>query len=800
MLSEIWQDSFRDIVLKSRTTENIRAFHNKVIQDIKNELKHTDKNVKTHALMKVLYLYQAGYDVKWAAMNTFEVISTCGNFGKRIGYMIGQFQFKDNLDYIQLIPSMVTKEIKTQKNYANVSICLNFVALIVNQGLAVSILEDLEKLLNINSDPIRKKLIVTLTKCYLSKGDLYELENYALSLSKLLERHDTLSKGVIMSIVSSIQLIVHSYPEQIKVLFVTLWAYFKVCEVNWIILKIIDIFIILSKKVMKELFKSKEVIGYIASLMRKTQSKSVETQLIRLLILNIDSSSYPELYVSCQDQLKTLINFNDINLVLIALRIIRNLYKEHQAVGTEISKSYLTEIFKIMEKGQNERLKDIREHYDKLTSGKINPTTVPVNKWRELINQSFSQKIYNECLEIVYYLVDQNNFKNVCDNILEFVGLLKLDLKSKSNLSLENDFNPTTNESLSETAPLNLEDSYIGKFRFDEDVQKILYTANDKFESISTFVKVVSQDKYQLLNGNFKDFEWLVSRLFSVIFSSNLNQDSERKISFLLKDLCYRVKDLRKEILTLSIKYLKGLISLEKTSLNMSNDFGLTSNEIEYYPRITAENYSKTDSKQTCILAESCFHLLGEFIETLTGKENINLVIADLNLLLTSIIDNELYIYLSPIVVCITKIAIKIADDSTLLPSVENFKNALILFESSLQRLHKSSIYNPEIYFLIEAYITKMKAVLNGLGSYSFGLSQIKYNKQIFENFDISNLGQVEIDESELSVYKKKKEVQASNQELTYNVNNDSSLTINQADILPKQNNEIKIEIDISDY
>ena len=57
MLNEYKQESLRDLITKSRKTTNLSSMMNKALNEIKKELVSTDKNVKVHAIQKLIFFY-----------------------------------------------------------------------------------------------------------------------------------------------------------------------------------------------------------------------------------------------------------------------------------------------------------------------------------------------------------------------------------------------------------------------------------------------------------------------------------------------------------------------------------------------------------------------------------------------------------------------------------------------------------------------------------------------------------------------------------------------------------------------
>lgn len=348
MLSQYKQDSLRDLIKKRfQSSSNINAFISKTISEIKGELNKSEKDVKIHALLKLIFLYLNYCDISWASFNSLEIVSTCGIKGKLIAYLIAGIQLKNNSDFIQLIPNQIRSDLK-KTNLNNINSALNCANSIMNHSLAVELLKDYEAMLNLNNEVIRKKTIMALTSActkFAQKGNFEYWEDYSIRITSLLANQAT-SKGVAICVISSIQKMCSISPAHCMMLFIDLMNYFIKCEINWNLIKLIDIFRMLFKYEPK-FAKKKEFIKIIADQLAKTRSKSVEEELVRLVITNFDIETNPnaaELINSSEERLKTLLVSQDLNLLLLSLKIINDIKHKNQ---------YENDLYKIIENNKD---------------------------------------------------------------------------------------------------------------------------------------------------------------------------------------------------------------------------------------------------------------------------------------------------------------------------------------------------------------------------------------------------------------------------------------------------------------
>jgi hypothetical protein len=381
-MSKLTQETLKDLNMRLRHKKIISTDINKILNEIKKEMLDSHKPTKVRALEKLLFLYLHNYDIKWATVNTFEVLTTCGLTGKRTGYIIAPGQFKRNKDMLQLLPNLIRKDFQSQ-NVTCISSALSLVNSVMDLSLANELVKDLEKLLNYNNNIIRKKLIISLTICaelfLKANSNSTYWDDLSIKLITLLTNKDT-STGISICIISSIQRICKIYPQKCLTVFMELMNYFSNCNTNWILIKIVDIIAMLFQYEPK-FAKKKDFIKIITQKLAQTSSKSVEVQLVKLVITNLDSVNNNvtvELFQNCEERLKNLLFVSDLNLVVMSLRILKDLFNRNKLIAG----NYINDILKILDDNNN-------------------------------------KMIQNECIEILRISVDNNNYKNISDYLFK---------------------------------------------------------------------------------------------------------------------------------------------------------------------------------------------------------------------------------------------------------------------------------------------------------------------------------------------------------------------------------------------
>jgi vesicle coat complex subunit len=474
MLNEYKQDSLRDLITKSKDLRNVSSFINKSLGDIKKEIHSSDKNVKNHALLKLFFLYLHNHDIKWASFDTLGVLATGGIPGKRLGYLLAQIQFKNNPDCLQMVPNLIRKDLQSGNNATKIN-ALNFYNNVVDLNLANELSKDIEALLNVNNDWIRKKMIVALTKSseYFLRHDKTNAlwDNFMIKMVTMLQDKNV-SNGVSICIITAIQRICKNYPERCIATLPTLKEYMINCNINWCTIKILDIFSMLFQYEPK-LAKKDVIIKAISQKLALTTSKSVEMQMVKLVITNLDktenNSITNELFEVCEERLRKLLFLQDNNLVIISLGILKELFNKNKL----FTENYLSDILKILDTG---------------------------NTVEDTGNNSFIQ---SECIEIINLSANRGNYKTIVDHLVS----LKNKIRNKV---------------------------------------------------INTIINICSHDTYSRFD-DMDSFIWFLDILFNLA-SSEFGQETEKRISYTIRDISQRITELRGYIVEKSFTLLQELL------------------------------------------------------------------------------------------------------------------------------------------------------------------------------------------------------------------------------------------------
>ena len=106
----LFDKNLTDLVRGIRNNKNNETkYIAQCIEEIKEELRIPNPNIKSNAVAKLTYLQMLGYDISWAAFNIIEVMSSDRFTHKRIGYLAASQCFSINTDVLMLTINMIRR-------------------------------------------------------------------------------------------------------------------------------------------------------------------------------------------------------------------------------------------------------------------------------------------------------------------------------------------------------------------------------------------------------------------------------------------------------------------------------------------------------------------------------------------------------------------------------------------------------------------------------------------------------------------------------------------------------------------
>uniref|UniRef100_A0A182S7S6 Cystathionine beta-synthase n=1 Tax=Anopheles maculatus TaxID=74869 RepID=A0A182S7S6_9DIPT len=117
-LERMFDKNLTDLVRGIRNNKDNEAkYIAQCIEEIKQELRQDNVNVKSNAVAKLTYLQMCGYDISWAGFNIIEVMSSNRFTCKRIGYLAASQCFHPDSELLMLTTNMIRKDLSSTNQY-----------------------------------------------------------------------------------------------------------------------------------------------------------------------------------------------------------------------------------------------------------------------------------------------------------------------------------------------------------------------------------------------------------------------------------------------------------------------------------------------------------------------------------------------------------------------------------------------------------------------------------------------------------------------------------------------------------
>ncbi|KAF2441289.1 Adaptor protein complex AP-3 delta subunit [Karstenula rhodostoma CBS 690.94] len=158
----MFEKSLYDLIRGLRNHKGTeKEYIDESIKECRKEIRSTDMDLKSTALMKLTYLEMFGHDMSWASFNVLEVMSSPKWRHKRTGYLAAVQSYRRDTDVLLLAENQLKKDISSPTPPV---ITLPLVAIphVINPSMASSVLSDLLPRLTHSHAAIRKKTVVTL--------------------------------------------------------------------------------------------------------------------------------------------------------------------------------------------------------------------------------------------------------------------------------------------------------------------------------------------------------------------------------------------------------------------------------------------------------------------------------------------------------------------------------------------------------------------------------------------------------------------------------------------------------------
>ncbi|KAF5323446.1 hypothetical protein D9611_005565 [Ephemerocybe angulata] len=318
----MWERTLQDLIRGLRANKKDEAkFIAKAVDEIRQEIKTDDMELKAGAVMKLTYLDMLGYDMSWASFHVVEVMSSPRAHLKSVGYLGAIQSFTEDTDVLMLTTNLLKKDLSSTPT--DVAITLNGLSHIVTPDLARDLAPELIAMLNHSRPHIRKRAILALYKL-LTKYP----EAIPQARTRLEEKLDDTDPAVVAATVNVICELARKNPTDYLSLAPQLFHLLTTSSNNWMLIKIIKLFGSLCPH---EPRLVKKLQPPITELISTTPAISLLYECVHTCIIGgmLEGPGGNALAKTCVSKLAAFIQDPDQNLKYIALLAMTKIVPSH---------------------------------------------------------------------------------------------------------------------------------------------------------------------------------------------------------------------------------------------------------------------------------------------------------------------------------------------------------------------------------------------------------------------------------------------------------------------------------------
>ncbi|CEP17621.1 hypothetical protein [Parasitella parasitica] len=327
----MFEKSLTDLIRGIRANKkNEQKYIAVCLQEIRNEVKSNDLDIKATAVAKLTYLQMLGYDMSWASFYMVEVMSSPKFLHKRTGYLAATLSFQQDTDVLMLTTNLIKKDLASSLP-VDIGVALNGLSHIVTPDLARDLSPDLVSMLNHSRPYIRKKVVLVLYKVFLKYP-----EALRISFPRLKEKLEDPDPSVVSSVISVICELARKNPKNYLSLAPQLFKLLTSSSNNWMLIKIIKLFASLTPLEPRLI---KKLLPPLTSLIQTTPAMSLLYECIYTVItggfLEAAGDAGHALAATCTNKLRKFLEDPDQNLKYVGLLAMSKLLVTHPRLVAE---------------------------------------------------------------------------------------------------------------------------------------------------------------------------------------------------------------------------------------------------------------------------------------------------------------------------------------------------------------------------------------------------------------------------------------------------------------------------------
>ncbi|KAI0334057.1 Ap3d1 protein [Cubamyces sp. BRFM 1775] len=333
----MWERTLQDLIRGLRANKKDESkFIAQAVDEIRQEIKSKDMEIKAAAILKLTYLHMLGYDMSWASFHVVEVMSAPRIHLKTIGYLAAAQSFQQDTDVLMLTTNLLKKDLGSKPD--DVAVALNGLSHIVTPELARDLAPELIAMLNHSRPHIRKRSVLALYKAIIRYPDMLPQ-----CMNRLRDKLDDSDDGVVAATVNVLCELVHRNPRDYLPLAPQLFHLLTTSSNNWMLIKIIKLFGTLTPY---EPRLVKKLQPPITDLISTTSAISLLYECVRTCIIGgmLQGYSGNALARTCVTKLAGFLQDRDQNLKYIALLAMVKIVPTHPELVAEYQDMILSSV------------------------------------------------------------------------------------------------------------------------------------------------------------------------------------------------------------------------------------------------------------------------------------------------------------------------------------------------------------------------------------------------------------------------------------------------------------------------
>ncbi|KAH0591305.1 AP-3 complex subunit delta-1 [Termitomyces sp. J132] len=333
----MWERTLQDLIRGLRANKKDETkFISKAVDEIRNEIKSDDMELKAGAVLKLTYLEMLGYDMGWASFHVVEVMSASRVHLKSVGYLAAAQSFDQETDVLMLTTNLLKKDLGSTPT--DVAVTLNGLAHFVTPDLARDLSPEIIAMLNHSRPNIRKRAILALYKVLMKYP-----ETATHARTRLEEKLEDPDPGVVAATVNVLCELARIYPKDYLSLAPQFFHLLTTSSNNWMLIKIIKLFGALSPY---EPRLVKKLQPPITELISNSQAVSLLYECVHTCIIGgmLQGPNGDSLARLCASKLAAFIQDPDQNLKYIALLAMTKIAPSHPHLVAEYQNTILASV------------------------------------------------------------------------------------------------------------------------------------------------------------------------------------------------------------------------------------------------------------------------------------------------------------------------------------------------------------------------------------------------------------------------------------------------------------------------